>query len=107
MTLAVGEFIRRFLIHVLPKGFHRIRHYGLLAKASCADNIARARELLAVPLPQADDAADNPNQTEPPTISHPCPCCGGPMSIIESFARGSTSRHRPSAPMISTRIDTS
>ena len=54
MTLATGEFIRRFLIHVLPKGFHRIRHYGLFAKASCADNIARARELLAVPKPQAD-----------------------------------------------------
>ena len=53
MTLATGEFIRRFLIHVLPKGFHRIRHYGLFAKASCADNIARARELLAVPKPQA------------------------------------------------------
>ncbi len=49
MTLAPGEFIRRFLIHVLPKGFHRIRHYGLLARPSCADNIARARELLACP----------------------------------------------------------
>jgi predicted Zn-ribbon and HTH transcriptional regulator len=107
MTLAVGEFIRRFLIHVLPKGFHRIRHYGLLAKASCADNIARARELLAVAKPQANDAADNPNQIEPPTLSHPCPCCGGPMSIIESFGRGSTPRHRPTAPMISMRIDTS
>ena len=66
MTLAVGEFIRRFLIHVLPEGFHRIRDYGLLAKASCADNIARARELLAVANPQADDAADNPNQTSCP-----------------------------------------
>ena len=48
MTLATGEFIRRFLIHVLPKGFHRIRHYGLFAKAACADHIARSRELLAV-----------------------------------------------------------
>jgi len=105
MTLEPGEFIRRFLIHVLPKGFHRIRHYGLLAKASCGDNIARARELLAVVTPQADDAADN--QTEPLTLAHPCPCCGGPMSIIESFGRGSTPRHRPTAPMISMRIDTS
>jgi hypothetical protein len=105
MTLAAGEFIRRFLIHVLPKGFHRIRHYGLLAKSSCADNIARARELLAVVTPQADDAADN--QTEPPpTLSHPCPCCGSPMSIIESFGRGSTPRHWPTAPMVSMRIDT-
>ena len=48
MTLATDEFIRRFLIHVLPKGLHRIRHYGLFAKSSCADNIARARELLAI-----------------------------------------------------------
>ena len=49
MTLATDEFIRRFLIHVLPKGLHRIRHYGLFTKTSCADNIARARELLAIP----------------------------------------------------------
>jgi Putative transposase len=48
MTLATSEFIRRFLIHVLPKGFHRIRYYGLLAKSSCAENLARARQLLAV-----------------------------------------------------------
>jgi len=54
MTLTTDEFIRRFLIHVLPRGFHRIRHYGLLAKAACADNIARARKLLAVPTPQAE-----------------------------------------------------
>jgi hypothetical protein len=56
MTLATDEFIRRFLIHVLPRGFHRIRHYGLVAKAACADNIARARELLAVPMRQAEPA---------------------------------------------------
>src|SRR5512138_2012566 len=48
MTLATDEFIRRFLIHVLPRGLHRIRHYGLFAKGSCVDNIVRARELLAV-----------------------------------------------------------
>ena len=73
MTLATGEFIRRFLIHVLPKGFHRIRHYGLLVRPSCTDNIARARELLAVPMPQdhnADAGAASPN--EPPPPSHPC-----------------------------------
>ena len=103
MTLAAGEFIRRFLIHVLPKGFHRIRHYGLLAKASCADNIARARELLITPEHQAaaTDASD------PPTPAHLCPCCGGRMSIIESFERGSTTRHRLTGPRISIRIDTS
>src|SRR5277367_1688619 len=54
MTLATDEFIRRFLIHVLPKGLHRIRHYGLFAKGSCADNIARARELLATSNSQSE-----------------------------------------------------
>jgi Putative transposase/Transposase zinc-binding domain len=108
MTLATGEFIRRFLIHVLPKGFHRIRHYGLLARPSCADNIARARELIGVPMPQdhnADAGAVNPD--EPPTPSHPCPCCGGRMIIIEIFERGSTPRHRPTGPISAIRIDTS
>ena len=100
MTLAAGEFIRRFLIHVLPKGFHRIRHYGLLARASCADNLARACELLAVPTCQPASAATD--HTEP----H-CPCCGGRMSIIETFVRGSTPRHQPTGLMISIRIDTS
>jgi hypothetical protein len=99
MTLNTHEFIRRFLIHVLPRGFHRIRHYGLLAKTSCADNIARARELLAVPKRQAEPA----DATDP----HPCPHCGGRMIIIETFARGATPRHRPTAPMIAIRIDTS
>jgi predicted Zn-ribbon and HTH transcriptional regulator len=102
MTLATDEFIRRFLIHVLPHGFHRIRHYGLLAKASCADNITRARELLAVPMCQAQPA-DATDDNDP----HPCPHCGGRMSIIETFARGSTPRHRPTGPMIVIRIDTS
>jgi hypothetical protein len=102
MTLATDEFIRRFLIHVLPRGFHRIRHYGLFAKAASADNIARARKLLAVPTPQAEptDATDG---NDP----HPCPHCGGRMIIIETFARGSTPRHRPTGPMVAIRIDTS
>jgi hypothetical protein len=102
MTLAPGEFIRRFLIHVLPRGFHRIRHYGLLAKAACADNIARARQLLAVPKPQSD-AADGAT-IEQPTPTHPCPCCGGRMIIIETFNRGCTPRTHPTSPI---RIDTS
>ena len=105
MTLAAGEFIRRFLINVLPKGFHRIRHYGL-ARSSCSDNIARARELLAVPELHAA-SADAADDAEPPTLSRPCPCCGGRMIIIETFARGSTPRHQPTGPMISIRIDTS
>src|SRR6201981_762315 len=60
MTLSADEFIRRFLLHVLPKGFHRIRHYGLLASASCQANIARARELIAMPVPP-DPRAENDN----------------------------------------------
>jgi len=106
MTLAIDEFIRRFLIHVLPKGFHRIRHYGLFAKAACADNIERARQLLGSQKSQSD-TTDNNDGNETPTRSHPCPCCGGRMVIIETFERGSTPRHRPSAPIIAIRIDTS
>ncbi|MGC1574185.1 MAG: IS91 family transposase [Pseudolabrys sp.] len=108
MTLATDEFIRRFLMHVLPKGLHRIRHYGLLARPSCADNIARARELLAVSTPQDHDTeADIVDPIEPPNPSHPCPCCGGRMITIEIFDRGSTPRHRPTGPITAIRIDTS
>jgi predicted Zn-ribbon and HTH transcriptional regulator len=107
MTLGTDEFIRRFLMHVLPKGLHRIRHYGLLARPSCADNIARARELLAVSTPQHDNADAPVNPNEPPTTSHPCPCCGGRMITIEIFDRGSTPRHRPTGPITAIRIDTS
>jgi hypothetical protein len=108
MTLATDEFIRRFLMHVLPKGLHRIRHYGLLARPSCADNIARARELLTVSTPQDHNAeADDVNPSDPPAPSHPCPCCGGRMITIEIFGRGSTPRHRPTGPITAIRIDTS
>ena len=107
MTLATDEFIRRFLVHVLPKGFHRIRHYGLLASGNRADNIARARELLAVPKPRNDAAsAGSADASEPLTHEHPCPCCGGRMIIIETFERGSTPRYRPTPPT-AIRIDTS
>jgi Putative transposase len=105
MTLTPHEFIRRFLIHVLPKGFHRIRHFGLFAKSSCPDNIARARELLAAAKPQAQHADADATDREPATPMRPCPCCGGHMIIIETFARGSTPRHRPTATVI--RNDTS
>jgi hypothetical protein len=108
MTLAPHEFIRRFLLHVLPDGFHRIRHYGLFASGSRADNIARARELLAAPAPQTHpDQASAADPNEPPTPSHPCPCCGGRMLIIETFERGCSPRHQPKAPIIAIRIDTS
>ena len=111
MTLATSEFIRRFLIHrgVLPSGFHRIRYYGLLASTIRADNIARARELLAVPKARNDvvEAAGSTDASEPQTLQHPCPCCGGRMIIIETFQRGAMPQYRPTAPTVSIRIDTS
>jgi hypothetical protein len=108
MTLATHEFIRRFLIHVLPTGFHRIRYYGLLASGKRAENIARARELLALPLlPIEAIKADTTNANKLQTPKHPCPCCGGPMIIIETFQRGCSPRYRPTAPLTAIRIDTS
>ena len=98
MTLSTAEFICRFLIHILPQGFHRIRHYGLLASGTRADNIARARELLdvAAAQPQAGDTGCT-EAAEPKPLSHPCPCCGGRMIIIERFQRGASPRYRPAA----------
>jgi putative transposase/transposase-like zinc-binding protein len=105
MTLAIDEFIRRFLIHVLPSGFHRIRHYGLLANGGRANNITRARQLLNVPATHSESSdADSADDGEPQTLSHPCPCCGGRMIIIETFERGCAPRYRPT---VSIRIDTS
>jgi len=106
MSLATHEFIHRFLSHVLPSGFHRIRHYGLFANTARADNIARARELLAVPKPHSN-AANSDTVEEPPTLAHPCPCCGGRMIIIETFERGHAPPYRPTAPSVTIRIDTS
>ena len=95
MTLSVDEFIRRFLLHVLPSGFHRIRHYGLIANAGRRENLARARELLNVP-PDADDGAstgDSVAESGQPT--YVCPDCGAPMIIIETFVRGQPIRAPP------------
>jgi Putative transposase/Transposase zinc-binding domain len=94
MTLDPGEFMRRFLLHVLPKGFHRIRHYGLLASAGRAANIARARELLTAPQPKAKCSGTGADAA-PPDWRPPCPCCGGRMIIIESFERGGHARAPP------------
>ena len=112
MTLPTHEFIRRFLMHVLPAGFHRIRYYGLLASGQRAENVARARELLAPPIIPVDaikaisaNAAESPNATEPQTANL-CPCCGGRMIIIERFERGATPHYRASPPP-AIRIDTS
>ena len=108
MTLAVDEFIRRFLLHVLPRGFHRIRHYGLFAHGSRAANLARARALLGVHEPPCETANAQPaGATAPPSPMQPCPCCGGRMILIERFARGSSPAHRPSPPTAVIRIDTS
>jgi hypothetical protein len=108
MTLATSEFIRRFLIHVLPDGFHRIRYYGLLASTTRVENIARARELLAVPILPIEAIKDASTEAaEPQTQEHPCPCCAGRMIIIEVFARGCSPQYRPTAPVAAIRIDTS
>src|SRR5687768_729903 len=94
MTLGTHEFIRRFLLHVLPKGFHRIRHYGLLANGNRAANLARARELLHVAPPAtASETVETATASEPRV--EPCPCCGGRMLVIETFARGCEPKHRP------------
>ena len=102
MTLATGEFIRRFLLHVLPKGLHRIRHYGLFASGAKADDLTAARDLLAAPAPAEADASESGTGAE-----KTCPSCGGRMHIIEVFNRGETPRHRPSPAPATIRIDTS
>jgi hypothetical protein len=91
MTISADEFIRRFLLHVLPQGFHRIRHYGLLAGSARKDGIALARRLLGVAPQAEDDALD-----DPPDVRPPCPCCGGHMIVIEAFARWQQPRAPPS-----------
>jgi len=102
MTLAAHEFIRRLLIHVLPSGFHRIRHYGLLASGVKADNLGLARKLLdlAPPAPEPKDIAAEP-------ALKPCPCCGSAMRIIEVFNPGEPAPHRSAAMPAVIRIDTS
>ena len=118
MTLATDEFIRRFLIHVLPAGFHRIRYYGMLNSSKRAENIARARELLLTPPPlipidvikAINSSPETPIETnaqEAQAPKHACPCCGAQMTIIERFAHGKTPRHQPTAAVVAIRIDTS
>ena len=95
MTISADEFIRRFLLHVLPRGFHRIRHYGLLAGSARKTSLALARKLLAVALEPANENTDEPVDHRPP-----CPCCGGHMVIIETFERWRQPRAPPRVPII-------
>src|ERR1700676_4088097 len=109
MTLKPDEFIRRFLMHVLPNGFHRIRHCGLLASGTKTETIARIRELIAVVAPVQTEHQPQPpdNTAATDQATHPRPCCGGRMNIIETFKRGSTPHLRRTGPIIAVRIDTS
>ena len=105
MTLATHEFIRRFLMHVLPKGLHRIRHYGLLASGNRTANLARMRELLGTAAP-AKEVCPGDEPATPEAHAQPCPCCGGRMRIIEVFQPGAMPHNRAS-PAVVIRIDTS
>jgi len=95
MSLAAGEFIRRFLLHVLPTGFHRIRHYGLLANAGRKQNLALARALLEVPAPTPAESAQAA-ASAPPTFI--CRHCGAPMIVIQTFMRVQRIRAPPAQP---------
>jgi len=99
MTLVPNEFIRRFLLHVLPSGFHRIRHYGLIANTTRKDNLARARELLRVekitePADAEMNSADTAEGSDEP-VTYVCPDCGAPMLIMETFLGGQLPRAPP------------
>jgi hypothetical protein len=108
ITLPTHEFIRRFLTHVLPKGLHRIRHYGLFANGNRAANIARVRELLGVPSrPKPAETCRTAAADEPRVLPRPCRCCGGRMIIIETFARGCQPKHHPASATAAIGIDTS
>ena len=93
MTLSSHEFIRRLLIHVLPKGLHRIRHYGLFASGAKAGNLEKMRELLDVAQPDANAAVEDDDEPQPDADAQPCPSCGGTMRIIEVFDAGCTPCH--------------
>ena len=93
MTLSPQEFMRRFLLHVLPGGFHRIRHYGLLANGNRRANLALARELLHVAPPLPDEPADEPSAAPVPTFV--CGHCGHAMVVLQIFLRDNSIRAPP------------
>ena len=113
MTVHPHEFIRRFLIHVLPKGLHRIRHYGLLANGQREANLAMARTLLRVKtIDPADDhlrrAQDCGAAADAPAVlPRPCPCCGARMIIIETFEGVCQPRPHGQPSRVGPRADTS
>ena len=96
MTVAASEFIRRFLLHTLPDGFHRIRHYGLFANGHRADKIELCRKLLAAPSAATNVDTDDRDKDAASNDPPPCPCCGGRMKIIETlhgaYASGARAR---------------
>jgi hypothetical protein len=98
MTLTTGEFMRRFLLHVLPSGFHRIRHYGLLANAHRQNNIATARTLRHQPLPEAPASPSQAHSAGSAQPTFVCRHCGAPMIIIETFARAPHIQGPPATP---------
>ena len=98
MNLSVGEFMRRFLLHVLPDGFHRIRHYGLFANGHRAEKLSLCRKLLDVALHEAA-SADTGGADALEDETPPCPCCGGRMKIIETFERGMSPRTSMALPV--------
>jgi len=107
MTLAPHEFIRRFLLHVLSKGFHRIRHYGLFANGERAANLARARELVGVPPCVVESEEKTAPPDEPHVLPCSCPRCGGRMIVIEVFAPGCEPKYRATPAPMPISIDTS
>jgi hypothetical protein len=95
MTLDAHEFMRRFLLHVLPGGFHRIRHYGLLANGGRREHLARARELLHVVPAVAEAPASDVAPVTITAATFLCPHCGAAMRIVETFGRGQSIRAPP------------
>ena len=96
MTLNADEFIRRFLLHVLPRGFHRIRYYGWMANGVRAKNLAKARELLGVREPEPGN--DETDGSDLNTALTPCPHCGERMNIIATFKPSCPPRAPPYSP---------
>jgi hypothetical protein len=91
MTLSADEFMRRFLLHGLPTGFHRIRHYGLLANAHRRECLAQVRRALDAPPPEPI----REETVKTPALTFVCRCCGAAMRIVEVFPHRPTIRAPP------------